>query len=64
MWYQSSFLDSGGHLCCSRFGLVFIDQVYLGSVINLGSMGYFVVVIQVYKEEWRDLIESKPVKMR
>jgi hypothetical protein len=41
------------------FGSVLIDQVYLGSVINLGLVGYFVVEIRVYKEEWRALLESR-----
>jgi hypothetical protein len=57
MWYQISFLASEGRLCCRGFGLVLIDQVYLGSVINLGLVGAFAVVIRVYKEDWITLLE-------
>jgi hypothetical protein len=41
------------------FGSVLIDQVYLGSMITLGLVGAFAVEIQVYKEEWKALIESR-----
>ena len=39
MWYLSMFLASRGHLCCWGFGSILIDQVYLGSMINLGLVG-------------------------
>jgi hypothetical protein len=42
-----------------RFGSALIDQVYLGSVINLGLVGDFAVDIQVKKEEWRAHLESR-----
>jgi hypothetical protein len=43
MWYHNSFLASKGRLCCLGFGSVLIDQVYLGSVINLGLVGDFII---------------------
>ena len=36
-----------------------IDQVYLGSVINLGLVGVSTVEIRVKKEEWRAHPESR-----
>ena len=59
MWYQSSFLASKGRLCCWGFGLVLIDQVNLGFVINLGSVG----ALQWWFVCWKIMASSSRIEI-